>query len=185
MAETTVFIRPDELWRELGLQAGQTVVHLGSGPGFYLIPAARIVGTHGKVIGVDIQLQLLAEAESRAAREDLTKIIHTVRSDLEQPSGSTLPADQADWVLIANILHQSDPVKILTEGKRIVSPQGNIVVIEWDTVATPLGPPPEIRVSRHKVEQVAAELGLQKKSAIKPSPYHYGLIFSKEKSDQK
>jgi ubiquinone/menaquinone biosynthesis C-methylase UbiE len=181
MAETisTSFIRPETFWRDLGLAAGQRVVHLGCGPGFYVLPAAHIVGKTGKVIGVDVLAPLLAAVESRAQRENVTEIIETIRANLEMDKGSTLPGGSADWVLVANILHQSDPVKILTEAARVVAPTGSIVVVEWDVVATPLGPPPERRIPESAVRQHIQALGLRVERAFKPSPYHYGLVLKK------
>ncbi|MEX1997684.1 MAG: methyltransferase domain-containing protein [Candidatus Andersenbacteria bacterium] len=171
------FIRPEEFWRDVGLRAEQTVAHLGCGAGFYLIPAAMIVGPKGKVIGVDILPDMLAEADGRARRAGLEKIIRTVRSDLES-AGSTLPAAFADWVLVANILHQADPQKMLTEARRIVHSEGAVVVVDWDTLATPLGPPPKQRISRDRVLEVAATCDLKVKSFFTPSPYHYGILLT-------
>lgn len=174
--ETTSFIRPEDLWREVGLTAGQTVVHLGAGAGFFLIPAARFVGQSGKVIGIDILPDMLSEIENRARREGVAKTVHTIRANLELRNGSTLPDTMADWVLVANILHQSDPAKILGEAARIVQPTGAIIVVEWDVIATPLGPPTHKRVAKQVVEAVATKAHLAVDRSFSPSPYHYGLI---------
>lgn len=172
------FIRPDEFWRSLGLRAGATVVHLGCGPGFYLLPAAKFVGKAGKVIGVDVRSDMLAEVENRARRESNAAPITTIRADLEQAAGSTLPVASADWVLVANILHQSDPAKIMAEAKRIVREAGKIVVVEWDVVATPMGPPSNVRIFKNDVVALAESLGLALQKSFAPSPYHYGLVFT-------
>lgn len=177
----TSFIRPDAFWHDLGLRAGQSVVHLGCGPGFYLIPAAKIVGMSGKAIGVDILPNMLEEVEGRAMREGLGSIVHTIRSNLENASGSTLPAASADWVLVANILHQSAPDKILQEAARIVKPTGNVVIVEWDTAATPFGPPVDVRMAKPDVMHLLEPLGLQLQEEFQPSPYHYGLLLTRKK----
>lgn len=171
------FIRPEDFWRSLGLQANQTVVHLGSGPGFYLIPAAKIVGPLGKAYGIDILPAMLAEVASRAQRAGMSDRVQLIRANVENDSGSTLPDQVADWVLIANILHQSDQHKIFSEAKRLTKPGGSIVVVEWDTAATPLGPPSQKRVGKKQVITVAASGGLTHYREFKPSPYHYGLLF--------
>jgi ubiquinone/menaquinone biosynthesis C-methylase UbiE len=178
MENNTSFIRPEDLWREIGIQAGQTIVHLGCGAGFYLIPAAKLVGRMGKVIGIDLMPHLLEEAESRARRENISDIVHTIRANLEEDSGSTLADNIADWVLVANILHQSDPVAILTEAKRLSKDSGRIIVIEWDIVATPLGPPPDQRIAKNRVREHASSIGLNVEKEFSPSPYHYGIIFT-------
>lgn len=173
------FIRPDEFWRSLGLQAGQKVVHLGCGAGFYLVAAAQIVGQTGSVIGVDILSHLLEAAESRAARANVGGIVRTIRADIEQPNGSTLPDNSADWVLVANILHLADPAQILVEACRLVVKTGKVAVVEWLTVATPVGPPADHRISQAKVLELAHESGLAFQSNFTPSPYHYGLLLGK------
>jgi len=173
------FIHPEELWREVGLSAGQTVVHLGCGPGFYLVPAAKLIGSSGKAIGIDLLPDLLAETENRATREGVAETVHTIRANLELANGSTLPDSSADWVLAANILHQSDPTKILQEAQRIVTNAGQVLTIEWDTVATPIGPPAEQRVPKQAVEETAQQVGLTTEKTFAPSPYHYGFIFKR------
>lgn len=173
---TQSFIRPDDFWRTLGLRGGQVVVHLGCGAGFYIIPAAKIVGREGQVIGVDILADMLSEVASKAKRESLSKIVKTVRANVENERGSTLPDGLADWVLVANVLHQSDPVKILAEAARIVKPNGSIVVIDWDTAATPFGPPSEHRLSETQAQHLVAQAKLVIKHRFTPSPYHYGLV---------
>lgn len=173
------FIRPEEFWHNLGLSAGQSVVHLGCGPGFYLIAAAKIVGSKGSVIGIDILPHLLAEAENRANQARVGEIVRTIRADLEQPQGSTVPDDSTDWVLLANILHMSDPALILAEARRIVKKDGRVIVVEWSVSATPVGPPPSHRIPQGKVLELSHEAGLEFKTNFVPSPYHYGLLLSK------
>lgn len=176
--DSTFFIRPDDLLRQLALRAGQTVVHLGCGAGFYLIPAARIVGKTGKVIGVDVLPEMLAEAESRARRSRLSGIIKTIHANLEKPKGSTLPDAISDCTLVANILHQSNPSLILTEAARVTKPDGHIVIIEWDVVATPFGPPPASRIAKGEVLKAIENMNWIVTQEFQPSPYHYGLVIS-------
>ncbi len=178
MAETNSFIRPDTLWRSLGLRAQQTVVHLGCGAGFYLIAAAKIVGKNGKVIGVDVRPDILAEVENKARQHGVT--VHTMRANVENTPGSAIPDKSVDWVLVANILHQSDPYKILTEAKRIVAANGHVAVVEWNTSATPFGPPVEKRRHDNEMKEIAESLGLTQIKKFEPSPYHFGLIFASQ-----
>ena len=174
----SAFLDPESVLRRFGLRAEQTLVHLGCGAGFWLIPAAQIVGASGQVIGVDIRPDILSESVSRAQREHLDNIIHTVRGDLERDRGSRLEDEIADVVLVANILHQADPAKILSEAKRLAKVNGFIIVIEWDVAASPMGPPPAQRISAPEVSQLAESLDLDIVESFTPSPYHYGLILA-------
>jgi len=174
------FIRPGEFLRAAGVRAGQTFVHFGSGSGFYLLPAAKIVGKDGKAIGIDVLTHLLSDVEGKAQREGLVGTVQTVRANLEMAKGSTLPSGSADWVLVANILHLSDVSKIMAEARRVIKDDGAVLVIEWDTGATPLGPPPDDRVAEVETIRVAQEQGLKKVQTLEPSPYHYGLVLKPE-----
>ncbi len=178
MSEANSFIRPDVVLNAMGLRAQQTFVHLGSGAGFYLIPAAVIVGPKGKSIGIDIRTDMLAEVENKAQHQKVEHIVQVLRANLENSPGSNLAAKSADWVLVANILHQSDPVKILTEAVRIVAASGHVTIIEWNTSATPFGPPVHNRKSSDEMKTLAQTCGLVVQKEFSPSPYHYGIVFS-------
>jgi len=177
-SSTESFIRPEQFWRTFGLRANQTVVHLGSGAGFYLIPAAKIVGKKGRAIGIDVLEDMLQEAEGRAKREGVADIVETIRSNLENKNGSSLADNMADVTLVANILYQSDPVKIITEAARITKPGGAVIIVEWDVIATPLGPPAEQRVTPQSVRTIAEKVNLTFQKEFHPSPYHYGFLFT-------
>lgn len=179
MTDQNSFIRPDELWRELGLRAEQTVVHLGAGAGFYLIPAAHIVGKRGHAIGIDVLPNMLAAIENKARQQNIDVAVKTIRANLENEGGSQLPDNTADWVLVANILHQSDPAKVLREATRVCAANGRVVIIEWDTNASPFGPPINQRLSLDLAKQAAGAAGLKIAKEFKPSPYHYGLVLTK------
>lgn len=179
VSDPSAFLRPEEVLQKVGLRAEQVLVHLGCGAGFWLIPAAKIVGASGKAIGIDIRPDMLSEVENRARQERLGQTVSTARGDLEREGGSTLESNLADFVLIANIIHQADPVKLLTEGRRLLKPDGKVVVVEWDVQASPLGPPPAQRVAPEDMKKIAASLGLKTKEIFKASEYHYGLILQK------
>jgi ubiquinone/menaquinone biosynthesis C-methylase UbiE len=49
-----LFRDPGKALREAGLEAGQTVLEVGCGPGFFTVPAARIVGDGGAVVALDV-----------------------------------------------------------------------------------------------------------------------------------
>ncbi|MEX0649694.1 MAG: methyltransferase domain-containing protein [Candidatus Andersenbacteria bacterium] len=179
MTEDRSFIRPEDLWRQLGLRAEQVVVHFGVGAGFYLLPAAHIVGKHGKAIGIDVLPDMLAEAESRAKRENVEGIVRIMRANLENEKGSSLLDNTADWVLLANIIYQSDLPKILKEAARVVAANGHVVIVGWDVAASPFGPPVGQRIPAQTIQETAAVAGLHLTKQFAPSPYHYALVLSK------
>ena len=176
MSAPHTFIRPEILWQTIGLKAGQTVIHLGCGPGFYLIPAAKIVGPSGKAIGVDIRPDMVAEAASRATREGVGTIVQTIHANGEDMKPANLPEGSADWVLLVNILHQSHPAKVIGEARQLMKPAGHVIVISWSTAATPFGPPLDNRLSVSEMNDILTAAKLKVVKNFTPSPYHYGLI---------
>lgn len=170
------FLRPDKFWYEIGLRANQTIVHLGCGAGFFLNPAAKIVGPQGKVIGVDIRSDMLQEVESRANRDGFAEIVTTIRTDLEKGLVDNIEPNTSDWTLVTNILSQTDPQKILLEAKRITKNGGKIIIVEWSVSQATIGPPVEKRLPKDQVLAVTAKLNLSLDKEFTPSPYHYGLF---------
>jgi hypothetical protein len=66
----------------------------------------------------------------------------------------------------------------LAEAHRLVKESGFVVVIEWDTAATPFGPPEASRISKETVLNIASQVGLREKKLFTPSPYHYGILLT-------
>lgn len=179
---TTVqtFLKPETVLREAGVRAGWKVADFGCGPGYYLVPAARFVGPTGRVVGIDLRSVAVDEAQKRVRAAGLAGHTDVFRADLTKPEGSGLPAGWADLVLLVGVLYQSDPRGILAEAARVVKPSdGRIVVIEWDQVATPVGPAPEQRLSENAVLAAAKSAGLHLLSQFAPSPHQYGLLLAK------
>src|SRR5437870_134797 len=57
-----------------GLEAGETVLDLGSGAGLDCFLSARRVGTTGRVIGLDMTDEMIALAESNRAKLGVTNV---------------------------------------------------------------------------------------------------------------
>lgn len=174
------FLKPEVLLRELGIRAGWRVVDFGCGVGYFLLPAARFVGPSGRVVGIDVRSLAVDEATKRVRAAGLQDQVDVFRADLAQAQGSGLPEHFADLILVVNTLFQSDPAAILAEAARVVKPvEGRVAVVEWEEVATPVGPPPAQRVPVDAVLAAAKRAGLTFLSRLQPSPHHYGLLFAK------
>src|SRR5262249_56088915 len=58
----------------LGLGRGSVVLDVGCGSGASAIPAGKVVGPRGRVVGVDLADRLLAMARAKAAAQKLQNI---------------------------------------------------------------------------------------------------------------
>ena len=151
-------LHPDTLLTELGLQAGQSVADIGCGPGFFTLPAARIVGTEGQVFAADIQGEMLTAVRSRAAEAGLTNVHVVKTSDAEIP----IPSASCDFVLLFFVLHEiGQRAHFLHRAARLLKPEGKIEVLEWRTDGVKEGPPAEDRVDAAELEADAQAAGLR------------------------
>jgi SAM-dependent methyltransferase len=58
----------------IGLQPGEYVLDVGSGPGRLAIPAARRVGPNGRVVAIDVQPDMLARPQERTTAAGVTNV---------------------------------------------------------------------------------------------------------------
>ena len=180
LATTSVLLDPEDILLRAGVRAGFVVADLGCGTtGHFILPAARMVGGNGRAIAVDIIKSILTSVGSRARFEGLSSL-ETLWGDCERPGGVKLAADTCDITLVINNLYQAkNRVVFLAEAARITKLGGKVVIIDWKTVATPLGPPPAQRVAPEVISPEAEKVGLTWVESYEPGPYHWGMNFTK------
>ena len=49
-----LFVNPVRLLEKMGVKEGQKIIDIGCGPGFFTIPASKIVGEDGFIFALDI-----------------------------------------------------------------------------------------------------------------------------------
>jgi ubiquinone/menaquinone biosynthesis C-methylase UbiE len=69
-----VIRNPYKLLKAAGLKVGQKVLEVGCGPGFFTIPAARIVGDEGHVYAVDIHPRAIKRVEEKIEKAGLKNV---------------------------------------------------------------------------------------------------------------
>ena len=70
-------------WRRARFRAGQTLIDLGSGPGYATIDLARIVGRGGRVIALERSSRFLSHLKTECARLGLPQV-EPVEADLDE-----------------------------------------------------------------------------------------------------
>ncbi len=174
------FINPSQLVYELDLESGQTVADFGCGSGFYVLPAAQIVGNRGNVLAIDIMESKLAATQSIAKQMGYHNV-RTIRADLEKQIND-VEVGSCDAVIIANILHEAPSYKpIIENAYRVLKTGGRALVVEWKKEYTPIGPRLEKRVAARDIEQVFLHLGFRLEKDLDSSvdSYHYAKVFIK------
>jgi SAM-dependent methyltransferase len=105
------------------LAPGERVLDLGSGAGIDVLLAARQVGPVGRVYGVDMTDEMLAQARANAAKAGATNV------EFRQGVIEDLPLDDATVdVVISNCVVNLSPDKpaVLAEAFRVLTPGGRV-----------------------------------------------------------
>ncbi len=151
-------LQPERLLRDLGLEPGDVMADIGCGPGFFTLPAARIVGAEGRVFAADIQGEMLSTVKSRAAEEHLSNVRVVKTSDTEIP----LPPESCDFVLLAFVLNEvPQRAHFLHRSARLLKRDGRLAILEWEKKETPYGPPLEDRITPDELAADAEAAGVQ------------------------
>lgn len=171
-AERRRNLDPELVLDRLGLKPGMVMADIGSGPGYFVLPAARRVGPTGRVYAVDVDQTMLDEVVKRTAAEGLGNVTPVLSQEDRLP----LPDGVADTALLANVLHEvSRPDRLLGEVARVVRPGGSIVVVEWKKESQGWGPPPQHRLANGQVEALLRGCGCRDLDLFEVGPHHYGI----------
>jgi len=123
------------------LKNGETVLDLGAGAGIDVFLAAKKVGKHGRVIGVDLTEDMVARGR-QLAREHGYGNVEFRQGDIEH-----LPVDSATVdVIISNCVINLTPDKLASfkEIHRVLRPGGRILIADLVTAGEL---PPDVRAS--------------------------------------
>lgn len=165
----------------VGVSEGMHLADLGSGGlGYFVLPAAKMVGEKGKVYAVDILKSALSEVSKRARFLGLNNV-KPIWANLEIYSSTGIPDRSLDMVFLINMLFQSkEHNTIFQEAKRILKLRGKLLVIDWNQAAIPFGPKLEDRVQAQEIKTLATSLGFRFLDEFSPGKFHYALLFQRE-----
>jgi SAM-dependent methyltransferase len=109
----------------IALQAGQTVLDLGSGGGIDVLLSAKRVGPTGKVYGVDMTDEMLALARENQRNAGATNV-EFLKGTIE---AIPLPANSVDVIISNCVINlSSDKDAVLREAFRVLKPGGLFAV---------------------------------------------------------
>lgn len=172
------FFNSDGILDELGLRdLTGNIADLGCGYGTFTVPAAR--KNQGMIYALDIEEDMITAVQQKASEAGLRNVLAIQRDFLAEGTG--LPDGSCEYVMLFNILHADEPLKILSEAKRILAPSGKVAVIHWNyDSTTPRGPSMEIRPRPEQCQLWIRTAGFELvKPLIDFPPYHYGILGQK------
>ena len=174
--ERQAALQPETLLRDLGLVEGMTLADIGCGPGFFTIPAAHIVGEHGSVFAADIEGEMLSTVRSRASEAGLTNVHIVKTNEREIP----IAPGVCDIVLLAYIIHEVEHrASFLHRASRLLKPGGRLIILEWEKIEEPNGPPIDERLTPEDTAADAQAAGLKPVEARSLTPNQYLRAFQR------
>ncbi|MEA3398993.1 MAG: methyltransferase domain-containing protein [Patescibacteria group bacterium] len=172
-----MFSNPEKNVAQLGLKEGMKVADLGAGSGFYAKAAAKGVGHTGKVYAIEVQKELVTKLEEELKKWG-TSNIECVWGDIERKGATKLADKTVDAVILSNVLFQvEDKLGLLDEVKRIIKPEGQILLVDWIESFGGMGPTENNIISKKEAESLFIKRGFKKEKDITAGPHHYGIIF--------
>lgn len=109
------------------VREGMTALDFGCGPGFFTLELARLVGSSGRVIAVDLQPGMLERVCVKIQGTALEPRITLHRSQPDRIGLST----PVDFALAFYVLHEfRDPAAFLAELRQLLTARGQLLIVE-------------------------------------------------------
>lgn len=165
-----------DIIEKFNLQEGEVFADFGCGVGYFTIPAAEIVGESGNVFALDISDSMLEETLKRAKANNISNIsTYKIQNNI-----IPLEKNSIDASLLAFVLHEiTEHKKLLSEIHKVLKPYGKIIIIEWDKIVYPVGPPIENRIDKLSVINLLKETNFINTEEIQIGENYYSLLAQK------
>jgi len=171
-------IEPRKVVENWDIRPEMKVADFGCGAGHYSLEVAKRLGGDGMVYSFDIQPEVLSALKGRAELDHLANL-ETRRADLELEKSTGLIDGLLDFVILSNVLFQTENDEaVVKEASRVLKDGGQVAVIDWAKEA-PMGPPKESRINKDHVREICEKNKLFLIKEFDAGDYHYGLIFKK------
>ena len=174
-------IEPDLVFERLALEKHSAFLDVACGFGKYAIAAAEIMSDNGIVYAIDLWPEGIAALQQEAVGKKIGNIWLSV-GDVSRRL--PLEDNSIDVCLMATVLHDlvetGKEKPALQEITRVLGPQGELFVIEFEKIEGPPGPPIDIRLSGEQVEGIVAPFGFQTKGGISVGKFNYLISFTRD-----
>ncbi len=166
--------KPNEVISALRLKEGEVIADIGAGSGYFAFRLARHVGDAGRVYAVDVSTEMIAHL-NRRIRDLKMKNVVTILATPDEP---LLAHATIDRFFICDTWHHiENHDRYLGLLNKMLKPRGQVVMIDFKKVETPLGPPMKMRIDRDDVVKEMEMNGFSLEAEHTFLPYQYFLVF--------
>lgn len=150
--ERDAWQKPAEIAELMQIQPGMQIADVGAGTGYMLPYLSSKVGPNGRVVGIDIETQMVEYMQARIKKEALDNC----EARVGQPDDPGLNEAQFQRALILNTWHHiAERETFAAKIKRGLSPGGQLYIVDYAPGAGGTGP---MDWHRLPVDEVIAEL---------------------------
>ncbi len=119
-----LFRDPFKALKSAGVESGQKVLEVGCGPGFFTVPAGKMVGEQGSVTALDINPRAVEHVREKIEQAGVTN----ATAILADAARTGLPSQSFDLVFLFGFRHTTgDMAHIMAEMHRLLKPAGRLV----------------------------------------------------------
>ncbi len=162
--------------QELKVEKGWTLCDLGCGNGYYSLPLARMVGSEGKVIGVDIQPEMLEMLERRAAERGIQNI-ETLQGTFVDPR---VDPNTIDLLILVDVYHEfSHPEQMLEKIRESLKPDGQVALLEFRAEDPDVPIKPEHKMSKDQIMKEYTANGFKLVREFDELPWQHLMFFKR------
>ncbi|HJS99414.1 MAG TPA: class I SAM-dependent methyltransferase [Terriglobales bacterium] len=112
------------------VREGMTVLEPGPGMGFFTIPLARLVGSEGRVVAVDVQPKMLSKLKHRVAKAGVESRVDA-RLVAADSMGISDLRGTVDFILAFAVLHEMpSPGPFFAEAAAVSKPSARLLLVE-------------------------------------------------------
>jgi ubiquinone/menaquinone biosynthesis C-methylase UbiE len=170
------FLSPKHLIENLNIKEGSSILDLGAGSGSYVYEICRLNHSKrhdGKVVAVDISKDSLDRVKDSAAI--IGYPIDTLVADLEEVL--ILPDYSFDYIIMANTLHAiKNKQRLMSECKRVLAPNGYMLLVEWkEDINLNIGPKEHV-ISRTDLEHIIHKSSFKIVKELNGGDFHLAFI---------
>ncbi|MBI3888815.1 class I SAM-dependent methyltransferase [Candidatus Nomurabacteria bacterium] len=170
-----MFTDPVKNLKTLGLAENDIVADLGAGTGFYSVAAGAVV-PRGKVYAVELQKDFLDTIKHKVKEAHLSNV-EIIWGNIEKLGGTKIADTVVDVAIASNVLFQvEDKEKFIEEIKRILKPNGKVLLVDWSEESIMKGGG---IVPREKARTMFEKKGFAWVRDIDAGAHHYGIILRK------
>jgi len=162
-------IKPDVMWAALGSPDPTVIVELGAGTGLFAEKFSELA-PDAIVYAVDVEQAMIEWMREHRVGVATGRLVPVLSTETVVP----LPDSVADVVTMINVHHElADPAGTYAEASRLLSPAGQVLVVDWAPIETPKGPPQAVRASAEQIVACLEKAGFDRPTVhVGALPWH-------------